>query len=303
MALGERSRNPFMPRSTAEAACAMRATGALENDPAVRCPDDLAGGFLGGFNITTLAKYRAMRGLMVRTVNRRVPGGYAYEIARAKFIDDVVLGETDRGLEELILLGAGLDSRPYRMAEQLRGVRVFEVDHPSSLESKRARLRRLLGQEPGQVSFVPVDFNEHDLARALADAGHSRSARTLFICSGVLPYLYEEGATELLTWVASHNDPPASIAFDTVWAEAIDGSRDYYGAAELRERVNAVGEPLRWGVPEDDVEGALASLGLSAERALDADELRSTYLTRSNGELFHRPFGFGALVHARARRG
>lgn len=63
MALGERSNSPLSPRSTAEGACAFRAAGALERDPAVRCPDSMAADFLGGFNVTTLAKHRATRRL------------------------------------------------------------------------------------------------------------------------------------------------------------------------------------------------------------------------------------------------
>lgn len=300
MALGESSRSPLSPRSTAEAACAMRAAGALERDPAVRCPDAMASGFLGGFNVTTLAKRRATRRLWLWGSGRRAPGAYTYEIARAKFIDEVVLGEAAAELDELILLGAGLDSRPYRLAEQLRGVRVLEVDHPASLESKRARLRRLLGGEPEHVRFAAVDFNRDDLDNALAAAGHERSACTLVIWSGVSMYLPEEGVAKTLSWVASHEDPAASIVFDAAWAGAIDGSRDYFGARELRAQVTDLNEPLRWGIPKGRVEETLGRFGLRPERVVSGEELRTTYLKRSDGTLHDRPYGFGALLHARA---
>ena len=60
---------------------------------------------------------------MLRVANRRVPGAYTYEIGRTKFIDEVVLDAVAAGLDELVLLGAGLDSRPFRLASQLKGVR------------------------------------------------------------------------------------------------------------------------------------------------------------------------------------
>ncbi|HWX45172.1 MAG TPA: SAM-dependent methyltransferase [Solirubrobacteraceae bacterium] len=300
MALGERGRNPLEPRSTAEGACAMRAAGALERDLAVRCPDDMAADFLGGLNVTTLAKHRAMRGLVLRRANRRIPGAYTYEIMRAKFIDEIVLGGVAAGLDELILLGAGLDSRPYRLAEQLRGVRVIEVDHPASQASKRARLCRLLGREPDHVTFVKIDFTRDDLDAALAAAGHERSARTLFIWSGVSPYLPEEAVAGVLSWVGGHGSPRTSIVFDACWAEVIDGSREYFGAAELRRHVAKTGEPLRWGIPEGRVRETLSSFGLQAERSLDSEEGRIAYLKRSDGTLHDQPFGFGVLVHARA---
>ena len=182
----------MMARSTAEGAASLRAAGALEPDSAVRCPDDMAAGFLGGFNATTLAKHRLTRPLYLRRVNQILPGAYPFEIARCKFIDEITLSEVDAGVDEVVLLGAGLDSRPYRLADRLERLRVFEVDHPASQTTKRARLRRLLGDEPRGVRFVPVDFTRDELATEMARAGHDERAATLFIWSGVSAYLPEE---------------------------------------------------------------------------------------------------------------
>jgi methyltransferase (TIGR00027 family) len=298
VALGERGRNPLVPRSTAEGSCAMRAAGALEDDPAIRCPDEMAAGFLGGLNVTTLAKHRTTRGLLLRSARRLRPGAYTHEMVRTKFIDEIVLGEVAAGLDELILLGAGLDSRPYRLAEELQGVRVIEVDHPASQASKCARLRQLLGNEPEHVTFVAIDFTRDDLDAALATAGHERSARTLFVWSGVSFYLPEEAVAEVLSWVVAHSSPRTSIVFDAFWAEAIDGSREYYGARELCRAAAARGEPFRWGIPEGRVDGTLSRYGLQARRTLTGEEGRAVYMTRSDGTLHEPPYGFGVLVHA-----
>jgi hypothetical protein len=112
-------------------------------------------------------------------------GAYPYETARAKVLDEVTRSEAARWLHELVLLGAGLDSRAYRLAEAPKGVRLFEVDHPASQATKRARLRPLLGDVPPAVRFVAVDFTRDDVASEFARAGHDESARTLFIWSGV----------------------------------------------------------------------------------------------------------------------
>jgi methyltransferase (TIGR00027 family) len=277
----------------------MRAAGALEDDPAIRCPDGMAAGFLGGLNVTTLAKHRMTRELLLRSARRLRPGAYTHEMVRTKFIDETVLGEVAAGLDELILLGAGFDSRPYRLAKELRSVRVIEVDHPASQASKRARLRRLLGHEPQHVTFVGIDFTRDDLDTALAAAGHERSARTLFVWSGVSFYLPEQAVAEVLSLIAAH-DSPTSIVFDAFWAEAIDGSREYYGARELRNAAAARGEPLRWGIPEGRVEETLSRFGLQAERTLTSEEGRTTYMKRSDGTLCDPPYGFGILVYARA---
>src|SRR5215204_7509312 len=104
VALGERGRNPLMPRSTAEGAASLRAAGALERDSAVRCPDDMAAGFLGGFTATTLAKRRLTRPLYLRRANQILPGAYPFAIARCRFIDEVTLSEVNAGLDEVVLL-------------------------------------------------------------------------------------------------------------------------------------------------------------------------------------------------------
>jgi methyltransferase (TIGR00027 family) len=303
MALGERGRNPLRARSTAEGAASLRAAGALEADPAVRCPDDLAGGFLGGFNVTTLAKHRLTRPPVLRWANRILPGAYAFEIARCKFIDEVTLSEADAGLDELVLLGAGLDSRPYRLAEWLEGVRVFEVDHPASQATKLARLRRLLGEEPPGVRFVPVDFTRDDLAAEMTRAGHDEGAATLFIWSGVSAYLPEEAVAGVLSWVGAHTSARTSIVFDAVWASAVRGESKLYGAPELRRLLEAVAEPLRWGIPDGEVAETLERFGLRAELILDDEHATAAYLTRTDGSVVGRPYGFGVLLHARVSQG
>jgi methyltransferase (TIGR00027 family) len=263
----------------------------------------MAGEFLGGFNTTTLAKYRGTRWVIVKAFERRIPGAYPYEIMRAKFIDEVVLAEAALGLDHLILLGAGFDSRPYRLADQLRGVRVFEVDHPATQKSKRARLRRLRGGEPADVAFVAVDFTQDDTEAELRAAGHDGSERTLVVWCGVSPYLPEEAVAGVLSWVGRHQSPRASIVFDALWSEAVDGSRHYDGAAELRKALSQTGEHLRWGIPEGRVEETLARHGLQLAREIGPEEGRVAYLRRSDGTLFDPPYGFGVLLQARVLKG
>jgi methyltransferase (TIGR00027 family) len=298
MALGERGRNPLRARSTAEGAAALRAAGALERDPAVRCPDHLAAGFLGGFNVTTLATHRLTRPLLLRVVNRMAPGTYASELIRVRFIDEVTLGEADTGLDELVLLGAGFDSRPYRLADRLQGVRVFEVDHPATQATKRVRLRRLLGEEPGGVRFVPVDFARQELATELARAGHDARAATLFIWCGVTAYLSEEAVMAVLSWVGAHTSSRTSIVFDAIWASVLGGQSNFYGAQELLRYAAAIGERLRWGIPDGQVDQMLARVGLRAER-IPSEQALAAYVTRTDGSLLGRPVEGGVLVHAR----
>jgi methyltransferase (TIGR00027 family) len=215
-------------------------------------------------------------------------------------MDEVVLDAVAHGLDELVLLGAGLDSRPYRFAEQLQGVQVIEVDHPARQESKRARLSRLLDGEPDHVTFVGLDFNRDDLGAALAAAGHERTSRMLFIWAGVSPYLSDEAVAEVLSWVGGHESSGTSIVFDAVLKGVVDGSHEYFGAPQLRKTLAQAGVPLRWGMPEGEIAETLSRFGMRVVRELDDEEGRAAYLRRSDDTLHERPYGGMMLFHARA---
>lgn len=101
---------------------------------------------------------------------------------RTVAVDDAV---RDRSHPQVVILGAGLDGRAWRMPE-LAGVAVFEVDHPASQQDKRERAGALSGPPP---RYVPVDFRRDRLSEALAGAGHRADVPTTWIWEGVVPYL------------------------------------------------------------------------------------------------------------------
>ncbi|GIF71231.1 class I SAM-dependent methyltransferase [Asanoa siamensis] len=103
-------------------------------------------------------------------------------VPRTVAIDDALRAGP---LAQVVILGAGLDGRAWRMPE-LAGGAVFEVDQPASQRDKRDRATALTGRAP---AFVPVDFRTDDLSRSLAAAGHGRDRPTTWIWEGVVPYL------------------------------------------------------------------------------------------------------------------
>jgi len=105
-------------------------------------------------------------------------------IARTVFIDDAIRGAA---APQVVILGAGLDGRAFRMPE-LRDVVVFEVDHPDSQRDKRERAARLTPIAT-DLRFVPVDFQKGTLDDALASAGHDPLRPTTWVWEGVVMYL------------------------------------------------------------------------------------------------------------------
>lgn len=124
-----------------------------------------------------------------RIAYEMVRGSAEVIVARSVGIDDAVRARIS---PQLVILGAGLDDRAYRMPE-LAAVDVFEVDHPASQADKRDRLDRgRLSPVAASARFVPVDFTRDRLADALAAAGHSPAVATTWIWEGVVPYLTKD---------------------------------------------------------------------------------------------------------------
>ena len=105
-------------------------------------------------------------------------------VARTVEIDDAVRAGA---APQVVVLGAGLDGRAWRIPELSDAV-VFEVDHPDSQREKQARVTALT-QTAREVRFVPVDFSRDDVDYALGAAGHDATRRTMWVWEGVVMYL------------------------------------------------------------------------------------------------------------------
>jgi methyltransferase (TIGR00027 family) len=121
-------------------------------------------------------------------------------VPRTVAIDDAVRGRSN---PQLVILGAGLDGRAWRMPE-LGSVDVFEVDHPASQQDKRER-SSALRPLARSMHFVPVDFNRDALGPALAAAGHQQGEATTWIWEGVVPYLSRAEVEETVNVIAERS--------------------------------------------------------------------------------------------------
>ena len=129
---------------------------------------------------------------------RRWPGARPSGVARTQWIDDVLSESLRKGIEQLVILGAGYDSRPYRMAG-LDSARVFEVDHPATSASKQ---KRLAGIVSSNVTYVRLDFDKDDLGAALANAGFNLDRQTFLLWEGVTNYLTEDAVDMTLRYIS-----------------------------------------------------------------------------------------------------
>jgi methyltransferase (TIGR00027 family) len=283
--------------STAEGAAALRAAGA--RDRRLRGPDRLAERFVpGGLRLTALVKVPLLRKVAPRLAEGLMPGSYWYELARVRHMDGLLREEIAAGARQLVILGAGLDSRAHRLAHRLTGVTTFEVDHPTAAAFKRERVRRVFGALPRRIRYVDADLDKGQVGCALRAAGHREDERSVVLWSGVSPYLQAAGVEAVLDWVGGSTAPGSALVFDYVFREALDGCSWFYGAAELRRRVAATGEPLVFGIPRGSCAALLSAYGLRLVSDHGPEELERRHLLCGE-RLAGRPYGFVSIAHAR----
>ena len=240
--------------------------------------DPLAVKFLGlEFRALAVAgRAPPARRLIESVIDRRWPCVRGGVVARTRLIDEAIAAALP-GVQQVLILGAGYDSRAYRLA-QLRDVAVFEVDHPATQAAKRRILRRGSVQIPASVRFVPVEFGADDPATRLAAAGFASGAATLVLWEGVTNYLDAASVDATFSFLASAIAPGSPVLFTYVDRAMLDGSAAFEGATTTLRAVRRVGEPLTFGLNPGEVPGYLRDRGL---------ELESDTVVRDAAERFY----------------
>ena len=214
-------------------------------------------------------------------VERKGPGVLGFLVARCRYIDDYLQACLEDGLEQLVILGAGLDSRAYRF-EQLEGhVKVFEVDHPATQQVKIRKLNEIFDRLPEHVTYVPIDFNVEALQK-LSDFGYDRQAKTLFIWEGVVHYLTAQAVDQTLEFVSKNSGAGSSIIFDYVYASALTAAHKRGEIIRMQRAKRYTGEGLVFGIEEGRVEAFLQVRGYTQVQNVTGEDLKRLYFTGAN---------------------
>ena len=273
----------------------LRAIAVKEKDPAVRGSDYMAKHFL-------TPKYSIFVGLLPHRflksyVQLRAPGSYCFMLTRTRHFDNTLLNELESGIQQVVLLGAGYDTRSFRFAGQLQNVAVFEVDFPGTQQYKKKRLRETGSNLPSAVTYIPLDFNEESFSKALIRNGFSPRLKTLFLWEGVSYYLPQPVVEQVLTFVSTCA-PGSSILFDYSIKSFVNGDNSTYGGRQLANWLKKIKEPFLFGLNPDETPCFLHSCGLKPLSDYGPEDFEDMYLQTSKGRLYGRTFGHIRMVHA-----
>jgi methyltransferase (TIGR00027 family) len=217
---------------------------------------------------------------MIAFQQRNAPFSQQFIVYRSRFFDDAAMEAIASGTTQLVILGAGLDSKAYREEFSGKGVRVFEVDHPVTQATKIRRVKRLFRTIPEQVVFVPIDFLNETLDKLLA-YGFNRSEKTLFLWEGVIYYLTLDAVNSVLQWVSSNVAKGSGIIFDYKYQS--NWEKNGRRKKNITRRVaDITGEIRSLHLEKKVIKELLTQKGFTVLQELDGEQLANQYRKGAN---------------------
>jgi methyltransferase (TIGR00027 family) len=281
--------------NTASYTCFSRACASREKDERFRGPDHLAEVFLPLF-AKCIQRTTFLRNLFMKRV--APPGIYAYVLARTKLLDDVFVEALENSFSQIVLLGAGFDTRALRFQDRNDATRVFELDARPTQQAKVDILTRKGVAIPEQLAYVPIDFNKQSLAAVLFDAGCETDQKSLFIWEGVTMYLEPEAVRRTLAFIRDNSAEGSIVAFDYIYASVLRGENRFYGEEGAFKTVLRAGEGWTFGIEDGEIGSFLSERGFRIISHHTPADLERAYLTADDGTLFGRINGTHCIVVA-----
>jgi methyltransferase (TIGR00027 family) len=221
-----------------------------------------------------VARNGLARRIAARVLEAYAPGVCGGVVCRTRAIDEATCEAIAAGATQIVVLGAGMDTRPYRLA-QMSGVTVWELDVPDVLAAKRASLTRALGRVPGNVRYLSVDLTAGTLAEALAADGFDPDVQTLLLCEGVSMYLPRDAVEQILAFAGTM--AAGSRFVFTYFLQSV------FESARLAKAV----ERYEWlsGFDPEQLAGLFAERGLDLVEDIGAEDYEKRYLRPRNRSL------------------
>jgi len=287
---------------TAQSTLHWRAIESLRPDDERICYDPVASKLMGPL-WSCLSRNRFIKRRLIRQLDREYTGMANWIVGRTRYIDDLVKAEIERGIKQLVILGAGYDTRAYRLHELEEHVKVIELDHVATLKYKVAKVKIALKTFPVKsiknLVYIAIDFTRERLEAKLVQKFYDRNLKTLFIWEGVTMYLAAEAVDQTLAFIAANSGKGSSVVFDYHPRSVIDGTSDLMEVKKLRQTTARWHEPMLFGIREDSIGEFLSSRGFDLVENLSGKSLKDAYFKGKGQE--RKVFPLIATVTARVR--
>ncbi len=212
-----------------------------------------------------------------RVLRQLGASGTSYVPLRHRFIDDHLTAALDGGVEQVVLLGAGYDTRAYRFTDRLEGRPVFEVDLAAISQAKAAIVDKHEDEFPAaNVVRAEIDFETQGLGDVLPQHGYAVGAATFFVWEGVPMYLTRAAVKTTLDAVHDLSGDGSQIAHD-MWHLVDDPGPLGSARRSAPSALSLIGEPVTFGVHPEDYDCFLGRHGFRIIDLALASELQNRY--------------------------
>lgn len=280
---------------TAEMTCLSRACSTQETNPHYKSNDYIAPLLLPSA-LKPLLHVSLARRLFTKLVAPK--GIYEYVIARTKYIDAVFCKALAEQLDQVLIFGAGFDTRAIRFQDTIGNTKVFELDVPVTQQAKIGQYQKRGVIIPSNLYFIPIDFDKETLSTKLDQAGFCKQRRSLFILEGLVMYLQPGSVNETFQTIQDYAGEGSRVVFDYVYASVLRNEGIYYGETGIAQTVSGAGEQWQFGIEKGQIEQFLARHALQLVDHKDPKELERVYFSNSNGKIVGRVNGTHCLVTA-----
>ena len=264
---------------TAEVAAGYRAVACKEYPETTIGADYLAEHFISTSH-KFLVKFGFVRKLGIVKSRKFTPGGFEYVLARTAFFDQQLLNALGTGAKQLVILGAGFDTRAYRFAEQCSGCKIIELDIASTQNRKKECLLNAGIAIPKNRTFASINFNLESLQDVLREAGYDNAVQTVFLWEGVSMYLQQSAVEATLQFVGACKNTESLLVFDYIATIADSEVDNYYGVKTWRETWARYrqAEPFKFTIDDSQIASYLEGMGLSIKSRLKEREIEERCL-------------------------
>ena len=229
-----------------------------------------------------LMKFAPLREMIFSKRDKEMPGVIGNLLYRTKYIDDI-LRENLEEMEQILILGAGFDTRALRI-EGIESLKVFEVDHPQTISQKKKGLKNIYQEIPEHLSLVEIDFEERNLKEVLLKNDFDQSRKTFVIWEGVTQYLEKEAVDRILDYFAELKSG-SRVLFTYIKKEVLAASERSQADQKIIDFVKEKGSPWKTGFKSIEIEDILKFRGLELIEDVGRAEYQKRYSDLTKREI------------------
>jgi len=279
---------------TANYTCMSRASSYLEKNPLFKSGDYIAVKLLPRFiKLLLLCKVLNLKGII------SPKGIYQYVIARTKYLDNVFIESIKKGIDQVVILGTGFDSRAIRLLDEKDRVKVYEIDIHTTINAKLKQYKKRQIKLPNNDILIPVDFEKENIRTKLNEYGFNKDKKTLFVLEGLIMYLSEHTVKDTFSFITDYSSQGSIIVFDYVHASVLRLENKYYGENAIYNRVKKDNEQWIFGIDKSEINNFLMNFNLSLVEQLNSQEMEERYFKNGSGKIVTKVNGTHCIVLAK----